>query len=655
MVRVLWLALLWLGLASAALAAPGDDAVLQARQAFVARKPANLERAARAVPADHVLTPYVEYWRLALSSRNDDARMSDFLARYPGSRMAEALRADWLKTLGLREAWPLYLAEYPRLVKPDVAHQCYAYRAEWALGSRVHQREALSLWFTGRDRPSACSPLFMQLIEAGLIREEDVWRRIRLALEAGNPGVARGVANAFLSDAQRPAATLFDQASRDPARLLNGGKTLDFSRRGDRELALYAFDQLAKRDSGQAEQALRARAAQFSPDELRTAWARLAAWAARRHEAVALAWFQQAGLVAVNDSQREWWARAALRASDWQTLRAVIESMGEANRVLPVWRYWHARALQATGLRPMAIPVFLALSREHHYYGQLAQEELGPVMQAPPINVKSDGNDVDAIARHPGIARALALYALGLRNDASLEWNWTIQNFTDPQLLAAAELARRKDWYDRAINTAERTRDLHDFELRFLAPYRELAQQAARDNAIDEAWVFGLMRQESRFVNVARSSVGASGLMQIMPATARWIARRLGIKGFRSNEMQDPARNIQFGAYYLKHVQTTLDGSPVLATAAYNAGPSRAQRWRDTRPMEAAIYIESIPFAETRDYVKKVMSNAMYYAARFGQPSVLLKERLGVVPARSTPVAPESDTAVSLEPEPTDD
>ncbi|MHB8760694.1 MAG: lytic transglycosylase domain-containing protein, partial [Thiobacillus sp.] len=221
--------------------------------------------------------------------------------------------------------------------------------------------------------------------------------------------------------------------------------------------------------------------------------------------------------------------------------------------------------------------------------------------------------------------------------------------------LAAAEEARRKEWYDRAIYTAERTRDMHDFELRFLAPYRELAREAARENGIDEAWVFGLMRQESRFVNVARSSVGASGLMQIMPATARWIAQRLGIRKFDPREMRDPARNIQFGAYYLKHVQTTLDGSPVLATAAYNAGPGRAQRWRDTVPMEAAVYIESIPFAETRDYVKKVMSNAMYYAVRFGQPSVLLKDRLGVVPPRRIPVASLAESQGRLELGRTDD
>ncbi len=649
MLRIFALILLALVAAPSGWAASGDAAVLKAQQAYAQRKLADLERAARAVPDSHVLSPYVEYWRLMLSGSDDDARIADFLARYPGSRVAEMMRADWLKSLGAREAWPIYLAEYPRLVKPDSAHQCFAYRAERAQGKLSHQREAVSMWFTGRDMPSACAPLFAQLIAEGLINQEDVWRRIRLVLERGNPNIVKVVATA-LPEAERPETSLLDQARRDPAKLLNGN-SLDMRRRGDREIAIFALDQLAARSSGDAEQALRKRLPQFSAEESATAWARLATWAARRHEPVALAWFQLAGPVVVNDYQREWWVRAALREGDWQTVQRVIGGMGNDLQGQPVWQYWRARGLKAGGQIFAANAIFLALSREHHYYGQLAQEELGPVAQEPVINRKTGNDDVAAIAREPGIARALALQELGLRSEATQEWNWSIRDFTDLQLLAAAELARRMEWYDRAINTAERTRDLHDFELRFLAPYRELAQQAARDNEIDEAWVFGLMRQESRFVNVARSSVGASGLMQIMPATARWIAQRLGIKKFKTQQMQDPAKNIQFGAYYLKHVQSTLDDSPVLATAAYNAGPSRAERWRDTKPMEAAIYIESIPFGETRDYVKKVMSNAMYYAVRFGQPSALLKERLGTVPPRKAPAesTPEPDTTLELE------
>ncbi|MFO7542969.1 MAG: transglycosylase SLT domain-containing protein [Thiobacillus sp.] len=625
-------------LAAPVWAASGDAAVMEAQQAFAARKPVTLERAARAVPADHVLLPYVDYWRLSATGRHDDTRTADFLSRYPGSRVAELVRADWLKSLGARGAWANYLAEFPRLVKPDATHQCYAHRAEWAQGNRSRLGEAIAMWFTGRDLPSACTPMFSQLIEAGLLGPEDIWRRIRLALEAGNPNVAKAIARG-LPEGQRPSPSLFDRANRDLLALLNG-TMLDLGQRGDREIALYALDQLARRGSAEAVRALTRLAGQLPANEISIAWARLASWAARRHEKDALAWFQRAGIGAVNDYQREWWVRAALRAGDWQGVRVAIDSMAPATQALPEWRYWRGRAMQATGQRIVANVIFLALSREHHYYGQLAQEELGPVMRAPTVNIKMGGEDVTTIARHPGIVRALALRDLGLRSDASQEWNWAIREFSDAQLLAAAELARRMEWYDRAINTAERTRDLHDFELRFLAPYRDLAQQAARDNQLDEAWVFGLMRQESRFVNVARSSVGASGLMQIMPGTARWIARRLGIKGFDLSEMRDPARNIQFGAYYLKHVQTSLDDSPVLATAAYNAGPGRAQRWRDTRPMEAAIYIESIPFGETRDYVKKVMSNAMYYAVRFGQPSVLLKDRLGTIPPRNVPIEP---------------
>lgn len=631
MVRmIVWLLIggLW---GAPAAAAPGDAAVKQAQQAFVARKPADLARAVARLPADHVLAPYGAFWQLMLDlPRVDDDRVSDFLAAHPGSWLAERLRAEWLKQLGRRELWPAVRAEFPRLARPDDAHRCYAHRAALALGDRSGLKEAVALWFTGRDQPSACSPLFAQLIDAGLLQEEDLWRRFRLALAADNPGVAKAVA-AMLPPAQRPPAAQIDLASRDGARWLATAGGLDS--RGAREIALHALNRLARQDSARAAAALEARANALDPPTLRSAWGLLATWAARRHEPQALRWFERAGATGVDDAQREWWVRSALRAGDWTTVRRVIESMDEA-RARPEWRYWHARALKAAGQALAARQTFAALAREQHYYGQLAQEELGPSMQTPLVNVKAGGSDIDAAARQPGIARAVALYALDLRADAAQEWNWTIREFNDVQLLAAAEIARRLGWYDRAINTAERTRDLHDFELRFIAPYRELARQAAAENGLDEAWVFGLMRQESRFINVARSGVGASGLMQIMPATARWIARRLGVDGFHPREMQDPAKNIRFGTYYLRHIQESLDGSPVLATAGYNAGPGRAQRWRDSRPMEGAIYVETIPYAETRDYVKQVMSNAMHYARRFDQPSVLLKDRLGDIPPR---------------------
>ena len=200
-------------------------------------------------------------------------------------------------------------------------------------------------------------------------------------------------------------------------------------------------------------------------------------------------------------------------------------------------------------------------------------------------------------------------------------------------LLTAAEIARRNQMYDRAINAADRTVNIHDFSLRYLAPYRDALQAHIREQALEEAWVYGLIRQESRFVTAAKSDSGAAGLMQLMPATARWTAKKLGLKDYRNSLIHQIDTNLRLGTYYMKTVLSQFDDNPVLASAAYNAGPGRAHRWRGNQPLEGAIYAETIPFDETRDYVKKVMSNTMHYARQFDAPSPSLKQRMGIVPA----------------------
>jgi soluble lytic murein transglycosylase len=236
----------------------------------------------------------------------------------------------------------------------------------------------------------------------------------------------------------------------------------------------------------------------------------------------------------------------------------------------------------------------------------------------------------------PSTQRTLALYRMDLRTDALREWAWAVRNFDDKQLLTAAEIARRNQMYDRAINTADRTVQLHDFSLRYLAPYRDALRGHILQNKLEEAWVYGLMRQESRFVSQAKSNVGAAGLMQVMPATARWIARKLGMRNYRKKLDSQMEGNLVLGTYYMKTVLGWFDNNPVLASAAYNAGPSRARQWRGDIPLEGAIYTETIPFTETRDYVKKVMSNTVYYAQQFGQPLHSLKQRLGIVAAKNS-------------------
>jgi soluble lytic murein transglycosylase len=238
------------------------------------------------------------------------------------------------------------------------------------------------------------------------------------------------------------------------------------------------------------------------------------------------------------------------------------------------------------------------------------------------------------MARVPGFQRALAFYRLNLRYEGTREWIWAIRDFDDKQLLAAAEFARRNELFDRAINTADRTRELHDFSMRYLAPYRDVMKGYVGQLQLDEAWVYGLIRQESRFIPDVRSSAGATGLMQLMPATARWVARKIGLKDYHWSQVASVDTNLNLGTWYLKHVLEQLDNHPVLASAAYNAGPGRARAWRADTPMDAAIYAETIPFNETRDYVKKVMSNAAYYSQQFGQTLASLRERIGVIAPR---------------------
>jgi soluble lytic murein transglycosylase len=271
-------------------------------------------------------------------------------------------------------------------------------------------------------------------------------------------------------------------------------------------------------------------------------------------------------------------------------------------------------------------------------------EETGRRIAAPSTPYKPGAEELRAMSQRIGLRRALELYRLNLRAEANAEWAWAIRGFDDRQLLAAAEIARRHEVYDRAINTAERTVGLHDFDLRYLAPYRDVLKAHTAELALDEAWVYGLIRQESRFITDAQSVAGASGLMQLMPETARWVAKRIGLKNWRWSQVTEVGTNVGLGTYYLRHVLDALDGQPVLASAAYNAGPTRARAWRPEIAMEGAVFAETIPFTETRIYVKNVMANATYYAHSFSQQLQSLKQRLGTVgPRQDGEGAPESD------------
>ncbi len=618
----------------AAFAAPQDDVFLEARDAFQRGDIVKLNERAAKLDEDYALTPYVRYWQLR--SRLADAQQSEivaFLGRNDGSLVADRLRADWLRQLARNSDWTAFLREYPKLGTADTELACFASQARMARGDSGVLSQARPLWFTAQVLPESCLPIFKAMFDKQMLTAEDSWSRVRLALENGNLTGARMLL-VYVPVSERPDVKILESIAKRPQRYLDKAPLL-LKTRGQRELAVFALYKTAESWPEIAADHMRRIEGKLPDDEREYAWAQIASVATRNLHAGALAWFKNAGN-GMNDRQLAWNVRSALRAGNWSEVLAAVNTMSAPERLRPQWRYWRARALIALGHPAEANLLLAPLSNEFNFYGQLAAEELGTSISSAPQTYHPSGDEVDAIAADRGIKRALALYRAGLRYEGALEWQWSIKDYEDKQLLAAAILAVRNDWYERAIDTAERTVILHDFGLRYPAPYRKLVQEYSQQLDLDEAWVYGLVRQESRFVHTARSSAGASGLMQLMPATARWVAKRLGMIGHHTALTETVDSNIGLGTYYLRQVLDSVDKHMVLASAGYNAGPRRAREWTGSRPLEGAIYIETIPFTETREYVKKVMNNTLFYARLFHQSNLSLRDRLSVVPAKST-------------------
>lgn len=633
------LPLAFLLLLSSLLAGPVHASVekdfLAARTALQKGRTADFNRLDARVPADHPLKVYLRYWRLKSGPASLDA-LAGFAEAHPDSALSQRAWQEVARFHGRDENWRAYVPVSARLAKRDREIQCFDLRARLARSDAAAFAEGLTLWRTGQDLPSSCEPLFAALEHQGRLDDPARLERLRLALEAGNLRLARELL-ARLSGATPADTELLAQAQRSPESVLSSPQDSEPAR----EIRLHALSRLAKEDPERAAALWETSRQAFTEPQQAYGWGEIGMAGARKLHPKAVDWFLRTG-APQSESQKLWRLRAMLRAGRWLDVYQGIGTLSPALQNEAVWRYWKARALKALNAQFPANQLFAQLSREIHYYGLLAYEELPVRLEARPQDHRPTPDQVAAVEARPGLARALLLRRLGLAGDAVAEWEWALRDLDDAGLIAAADLARRAEWHDRAMLTAEKTRELHSYDLRYLTPYRDLAEAQARQHGLDPAWVYGLMRQESRFVNHARSPVGAQGLMQIMPATARWIAQRLGVGRKAHTKMNDPDANIRFGTYYLRHLLDSLEGSPVLATAGYNAGPGRARRWQAEVPLEGTVYVETIPFTETREYVKKVLANAMYYSQRLGTPSTGLKERLGVIPGRTPAQSPGS-------------
>jgi soluble lytic murein transglycosylase len=631
----------------------GDDqTILDMQQAF---RDGNRARLAQLLPLarGNVLEPWAAYWELR--SRLDTAapaEIQDFFTRYAGTYQEDRLRNDWLLLLGQRRDWAAFASEYPKFrMNDDREVRCYAlFVSDIQNGGQPAPgvaEEVRRLWMSQRDADDGCTFAMSRLVDAQgsrRITTQDIWRKARLAVEYNKPRAAAGAVEIVAPEAL-PAVT---QVMNSPAKYLTS--RVFAASRARREMVVLALIRMAAGGLEQTATQLEDKwGAQLSPEERNWVWGVLARQTAQRLGSAsgddALAYFAKIDRDAdLTDEMLAWKARAALRSvrgPQWRELGRAIDAMGDEMRQQPTWVYWKARALQGVGgddRRAQARQLFQSIASVNGFYEQLALEALGQQVTVPARPQPPTEQEQAAARDNPGLQRALYAIGLGLRSEGVREWNyWTNLakpgGMQDRELLAAAQLACQREVWDRCINTSERTKGFVDIEQRFPTPHRDLVVRRSQEINLDPAYVYGLIRQESRFVTDARSSVGAGGLMQVMPATARWTARKLGIP-FTNDQLHDRDTNVAIGTGYLKLVLDDFDGSMALAAAAYNAGPRRPRTWRNGPSMEAAAWAENVPFPETRDYVKKVLANTTMYAAILtGQPQSL-QARLGRVGPR---------------------
>ncbi len=644
----------------------GDDVLLEMQQAY---RKGDRKRLAVLLPQarGHVLEPWAAYWelraRLPEASTQD---VQDFLTRYAGTYQEDRMRNDWLQLLGQRRDWTNFAAEHPNYrMSDDREVRCYALLIDHLKSPGLDARladEVRKLWYAQRDADDGCTAAAERLVGSRNLTAADVWKKARIATEANRPRAAREAVQIVAPEA----AGLVTELNANPAKFLST-KYLAL-RTVRKEVITLALIKLATTDPDAAIEQLKGKwAPQLTAEERNWIWGVIGKQAANRLSDAAPGYYANVTRDAdLNDELLGWKVRAALRQRQWPAVLEATRAMSEEGRADPTWAYWRARALLA-GIPPAeralldaaslvdagatppsrhkadyqeARQLLESIASPRGFYEQLAMEELGQRIPVPPKPPALTAAEKDAARQNAGLTRAIHAIRIGLRPDGVREWNYTTNLHTkggmsDRELLAAADLACQNEIWDRCINTSERTKAVIDLEQRFPMPHRDAVVKRSREINLDPAYVYGLIRQESRFIMDARSHVGASGLMQVMPATAKWTAKKIGLAGFTPDQITDRDTNIAIGTGYLKLVLDDFGGSMPLAAAAYNAGPGRPRAWRNGPTMEAAIWAENVPFSETRDYVKKVLANTTSYAAILsGQPQSL-KGRLGTVGPRT--------------------
>ncbi len=570
--------------------------------------------AAAAQLRDYPLWPDLRAaWLQATIRRADAMEVENFLREHAQLPPARRLADRWIHELVRRGDWPRFLALYrERYAGAGItALDCSAARARalTEAGHRYTATDVERLWLAGHSQPRACDAVFEGMRAQGLLDAERYRQRFALAIDARELRLARYLARNLDDDARRQASAWMTMQD-DPAGQLVRLDPAEVDTAA-RERALWGIRALARRDPAYAAELWRRLAPQLGVSG-RERWevtGHIAIRAALRREPAAPGLLKAIPAHLASAEVLAWRTRDALRREDWPDVLAATEAMPPDMAGEEVWRYWRARALAATGEQAAAETLWGALAGERSYHGFLAADAMDLPYAFGHAPLPADRQTLAALARDPAIRRAGELFRVGLESHGRSEWNEAVAGLDSHRLVQAAVLAHQWGWHSRAIATAAKAGRYDDLGLRYPLPWKTDFETHAAAADIREAWAYGIARSESLFMADIRSSAGAIGVMQLMPATGRGTARREQLRWRGYATLIDPPANIQLGTRYLAEVYERFGANPVLATAAYNAGPHRVERWLpETGSLPADVWIETLPFAETRSYVKRVLT-----------------------------------------------
>ncbi len=584
-----------------------------------------------AAMGDYFLKPLVEYQYLAARFKDlDDATIQDFISANSQAYVSNSLKGKWLRRLAKQGAWQLFDQHYSKAVQSTELECHYLNRQLRSKGLSEEQAKRIhELWLTSRGRPYSCRAVFKHWKRAGKLTDKLFWERMRLTVDKREK-LSRSLAQQFLPAGERIWVDHLIAVHKKPEQEL-AAPVFSLDEKHSAAVVIHGLEQIARKDSVAAEKVWQKlskqseKLKQHAPE----AYAIIGYRAAINHHGTAVNFFEKASFE--NARTREWAIRAAAWEGRWKKLLKFYDQLTDEEQANLDWRYWQARAFEETGKKKKAKDIYQKIAGEREFYSFLASDKLGKKYA---MNDKPIKDSTKSLEKRPAFLMAKELLKIGEADKMRRQWEWAIHDLSPDEMKVAAKLAQKWELHDRAAFTVARAKHFDDLELRFPVLYKKTISKEAKANHLPISYVYGIIRQESVFMEKVRSPAGALGLMQIMPGTGRVLAKKQQRGKFRRDQLLDPKVNINMGTFFLGDLLGRFGGNYAMATAAYNAGPQRPPQWQGSRTLDADVWIENIPFNETRHYVKKVLFYKAIYDYRLKQKAHPLSSIMKPVPGR---------------------